>query len=265
MTQEALFEHRFWLQILGDHSRFIYNALSPKEVKDAQTAAQYISHFDQLLSISRMNDAQARLPELNKQALEATLSLRAYKLDLLDRILLGQVSIGLTPTFINHMVNELDEYKKIVTELLEGKPVPRYSSLHHDLLWLPDAAGHAAVIAMDVDAVEKRFIKRSKKFEQHFNEFYLKAIELTGYLRTMRTQYPALAKFHADVNMEMTIFMSFLKEVEELELSEELLSRLNPLVPDHMFREECYYLLKLSLNGAAPVPNCDPAKPRVES
>ena len=94
--------------------------------------------------------------------------------------------------------------------------------------------------------------------------FILKAIELTGYLRTMRTQYPALSKFHADVNMEMTIFMSFLKEVEELGLSEELLSRLNPLVPDHMFREECYYLFKLSLNGAAPAPNCDPAKPRLE-
>ena len=61
MTQEALFEHRFWLQILGDHSRFIYNALSPKEVKDAQTAAQYIGQFDQLLSISRMNDAQAQI------------------------------------------------------------------------------------------------------------------------------------------------------------------------------------------------------------
>ncbi len=121
MTQEALFEHRFWLQILGDHSRFIYNALSPKEVKDVQTAAQYIRHFDQLLSISRMNDAQTRLPELNKQALEATMSLRAYKLDLLDRLLLGQVSVGLTPTFINHMVNELDEYKKIVTGIIRRK------------------------------------------------------------------------------------------------------------------------------------------------
>jgi hypothetical protein len=33
MEEEALFEHRFWLQILGDHARFILNALSPKEKK----------------------------------------------------------------------------------------------------------------------------------------------------------------------------------------------------------------------------------------
>lgn len=264
MPQEALFEHRFWLQILGDHSRFIYNALSPKEINDTQIAAQFINHFDQLLNAARMNDAAARLPELNKQAYEATVNLRAFKLNLLDRLLLGQVSIGLTPTFINHMVNELEEYKKILTALLEGKPVPRFTSLHYDLVWLPDAAGHAALFAMDLDAVEKRLIEKSQKFERHFNAFFLKAIELNGYLRTMRSQYPALSRFHTDVNMEMSIFMAFLKEIEALEISEELLSRLNPLIPDHMYREECYYILKLSANGAVAAPACDPAKPRVE-
>jgi hypothetical protein len=29
------------------------------------------------------------------------------------------------------MVNELEEYLKILVALLEGKPVPRYSALHH--------------------------------------------------------------------------------------------------------------------------------------
>ncbi|WP_312880306.1 DUF2935 domain-containing protein [Paenibacillus phytorum] len=109
------------------------------------------------------------------------------------------------------------------------------------MLWLTDAAGHAAVITMDLDVVEKRLIKKSKQFEKSFNEFYLKAIELTGYLRTLRASYPSINKFHADVNIEMSIFMAFLKEVEELGLSAELLSRINPLMPDHMYREECYY------------------------
>lgn len=136
--------------------------------------------------------------------------------------------------------------------------------MHHDLLWLPDAAGHASAIAMDLDGVEKRLIQKSKRFEQHFNEFYLKAIELTGYMRTMREHYPSLARFHIDVNMEMSVFMMFLNEIEELELSAELLSRINPLMPDHMFREECYYLLKLAECGAVPFPTCDPAKPRIQ-
>ncbi len=263
MDQEALFEHQFWLQILGDHSRFIYNSLSPKERKDIETADQFIHLFDRLLEHARVIVDGSQLAELNKSAQQATMSLRAFKLDLLERLLLGKVAIGLTPTFLNHMVNELDEYARTLDELTQGRPVPHFHSLHHDLLWLPDAAGHAAALQMGLDAVEKRLLHKSEAFEQHFNEFYLKAIELTGYLRTVNKQYPSIVRFHDDVNMEMVIFMGFLKEIEELELSEELLSRLNPLIPDHMYREECYYLMKLAQSGQITPPNCNPAKPRV--
>ncbi|MEV5025245.1 DUF2935 domain-containing protein [Paenibacillus sp. LPE1-1-1.1] len=263
MEDQALFEHRFWLQILGDHARFIFYALSPAAI-EAERASLFIQQSDQLLEQARQPDASARLSLLNKQAYELASNLREFKLMLLDRLLLGQLAIGMPPTFINHMVNELEEYIKILNALVEGKPVPHFSSLHHDLLWLPDAAGHASAIAMELDGVEKRLIQKSKRFEQHFNEFYLKAIELTGYMRTMREHYPALARFHIDVNMEMSVFMMFLNEIEELELSAELLSRINPLMPDHMFREECYYLLKLAECGAVPFPTCDPAKPRIQ-
>ncbi|UKS27929.1 DUF2935 domain-containing protein [Paenibacillus sp. HWE-109] len=263
MTQQVLFEHRFWLQILGDHSRFIYNALTPKETKDIKLADHFITEFDQLLNQARLPDAGNALDQLNNQAYELTLHLQKFKLNILDRLLIRHIQIGLSPTFINHMLNELEEYLRILLALLAGKGVPFFAALHHDLLWLPDAGGHAASIASDLDAVEKRLIKKSELFEQHFNEFYLKAIELSGYTRTMRTNFPALAKFHTDVNMEMSIFMAFLTELETIDLSAELLSRLNPLVPDHMYREECYYLLKLAQTGAITAPDCDPTKPRI--
>lgn len=32
--QVALFEHRFWLQVLGDHARFIFDTLSPQETEE---------------------------------------------------------------------------------------------------------------------------------------------------------------------------------------------------------------------------------------
>jgi hypothetical protein len=69
----------------------------------------------------------------------------------------------------------------------------------------------------------------------------------------MKKSFPALAK-----NMEMSIFMTFLTELENIDLSAELLSRLNPLVPDHMYREECYYVLKLAQTGAITPSDCDP-------
>ncbi|WP_082588337.1 DUF2935 domain-containing protein [Paenibacillus sp. Soil724D2] len=122
MMEQTLFEHRFWLQILGDHARFIYNALAPVELKDIAIAHSYINQYDQLLGQARMNEVN-NLAQINKQAYDLTANLREYKLNLLDRLLFGQIKIGLTPTFINHMLNELEEYFKILIVLLDGKPV----------------------------------------------------------------------------------------------------------------------------------------------
>ncbi|WP_282942553.1 DUF2935 domain-containing protein [Paenibacillus sp. RC67] len=262
--QEAQFEHQFWLQILGDHSRFIHNTLYPIESKDIDTSGQFIRHFDQLLELSRGSLNSAQLTDLNQAAHQAAVKLRTYKLNLLERSLLGTVKIGITPSFLNHMVNELEEYIRILDELVAGKPVPHYPPLHHDLLWLSDAAFHSSALSTELDFVERRFIARSKDFEKQFSEFYLKAIELAGYLRTMRAHYPSFTRFHQDINLEMRLFMAFLKELEHLELSQELLGSLSPLLPDHMFREECYYLKKLAQSGEIAVPDCNPATPRVD-
>lgn len=40
-----LFEHRFWLQVMGDHARFIYGALAPMEEADIRTAGMLIEVF----------------------------------------------------------------------------------------------------------------------------------------------------------------------------------------------------------------------------
>ncbi|MFC4104319.1 DUF2935 domain-containing protein [Paenibacillus xanthanilyticus] len=262
MSKQAWFEHRFWLQILGDHARFILQSLAPNEKPDIERAEAFKKSFDDLLAQSRQGGLP--LETLNAQADEAVTAFRAFKLNLLDRRLLNRIQLALTPTFLNHMVNELDEYAKILQALRSGQEVPVYHPLHYDLVWLPDAAGHAGAIASDLDGVEKRLMKKSKEFEKHFEQFYLKAVELAGYLRTMRQHYPAIAKFHRDVDMEMNVFKGFLQEIEQLDLSAEVLSRINPLMPDHMFREECYYLMKLAQSGAVPPPSCDPAKPRIE-
>lgn len=264
MSQSALYEHRFWLQILGDHARFIYNTLSPVEKQDIEVAQSYIEAFDQLLNAARSVQSDSELAPLTEQAHTLTEHFRMYKLDLLSRAILGKVKVGLTPTFINHMVNELEEYLRILNELVQGKPVPQFDALHHDFLWLPDAAGHAAAIASDLDSVEKRLIKLSQKFQKHFEQLYMKSIEMAGYMRTNLTDFPAFRRLHQEVDMEMKLFVGFLEELEEMEFSAEVLDRISPLMPDHMMREECYYLTKLAQLGLASAPDCEADKPRVE-
>ena len=58
----------------------------------------------------------------------------------------------------------------------------------------------------------------------------------------------------------MKDFMSLLYNLQQLRNSKSLLGTLSPLTVDHMNREECYYLSKLSQVSVVKRPNCDPAK-----
>jgi hypothetical protein len=260
--QAALFEHRFWLQILGDHARFMLDTLAAKELKALQQAERFKDVFDQLLELARQDVQDTELARLNQSAYEQALQFRAFKLHLLQLNVMGELSIGLSPTFINHMVNELEEYLRVLDSLVLGKKPPSFSALHHHLLWLSDAYGHAFSIAAELDLVEQRLIAQSQQFARHFQEFYIKAVEMVGYTRARLHQFPALSRFNRQVEMELALFRHFLREIEEMELDAEALGTLSPLIPDHMAREECYYLSKLAQVSEVSAPDCDPGKPR---
>lgn len=261
----ALFEHRFWLQVLGDHARFILNTLSPKEHEEIERANCFIHAFDQLLQQSRKNLTDSEILTLNHQANQYAQEIRTYKLHLTKKHLLGEISISLPPTFINHMVNEVEEYLRILGYLLKGEAPPKQPAVHYHLVWLLDAAGHAAAITGNLDMVEKKLISVSQTFTNDFENFYIKAVEMAGYMRTNLSDFPALQRFNKDVEWEILLFKKFLRELEEMELDAKVLSTFSPLMADHMAREECYYLLKLSEVSEVELPECDPTKPRTET
>jgi hypothetical protein len=204
--EAALFEQRFWLQILGDHSRFIMMSLVSVEQEEIKTAACFIQSFDKLLmQVRRPMDAR-EFPALHQNTYQKACELRAFKLHLLGRLLQNDIKLQLPPTFINHMVNEIEEYLRILSYLLRGELPPIIEPNHLHLLWLPDASRHAAALSDNMDMIETKLIDASNGFAQ-----------LT----------------------------------------------LNPLFPDHMMREECYYLTKLAQVSEVRQPQCDPAKQRV--
>src|SRR3954452_25261442 len=94
----ARFEHRFWLQILGEHSRFIYEALAPVQEEEINKALTFIRVFDTLLDRAKFAD----LISVTTDAESAVLNLREFKLELISKHLVGKIKIHLTPTFINH-------------------------------------------------------------------------------------------------------------------------------------------------------------------
>ncbi|MEH7236911.1 DUF2935 domain-containing protein [Bacillus sp. JJ1562] len=263
--EEALFETQFWMQVLGDHSRFIHDSLALSEKERIAKTEKFITTFDRLLDLARQPLQPNQIIAVIHEGRTAAEQLRVLKLDILKNQLIGNVKISLSPPFVNHMVNELEEWLRVSSFLVEGKSVPPTHALHHHLIWLLDAAGHAGVIVSNLDRVEKNLLQKSEKFVKEWEDFYLKAVELVGFLRTSQYEFPALSRFNNDVEIEMKIFKGFLEELEEMELSKEILGVLTPLMADHMAREECYYLIKLAESTKEiNRPNCDPTKPRVQ-
>lgn len=249
IKQAIRFEQSFWLPVLRDHCQFILDALSSNEEQEVTQATQLLHRFHHLAAHDPFN-----LPA----AQEAAQLLHEFKLHLLRRLLTGEFAFNLPPTFTNHMVNEIEEYFRILGYLLKNEVPPLEHPLHHHLLWLPDAAGHAEGLQINTDGVEKKFKRKERYFIKKFEEFYLKAVELAGYLRTQLTHFPALAYFNKEVELEILVFQAFLKELEEMRISNKLLGTLAPLMADHMYREECYYLYKLAQVAETKEPKCSP-------
>ena len=245
-VQQAIFEHNFWLEILKNHGEFIHDSLYPSETENIKTTSSFIQQFSQLHAYVKTLNEPSTTISFSKNVEKVVEQFKIFKLDILTHQLSGNIGIHLTPTFVNHMVNELQEYQNVLNYLIKGEVPPIFHELHHHLIWLLDASGHAGAINDDLDGVEKRLKQKSAAFAQHFDQFYLKAVELTGYLRTNMHSFPALLRFNKDVEIEMKLFKTFLHELEEMELSAEVLGTFTSSMANHMWREEQYYLTKLA-------------------
>lgn len=258
----ALYEHRFWLQILGDHARFIKSSLSVKELKLIKTSEHFIRIFDNLLEEARKDIDPDGLSKLSHKSYCNAMEIRAFKLDIITKHLIGKIEINLPPTFLNHMVNEVEEYIRILGFLLQNQ----YDSMHpvhHHLIWLLDGVGHAAGIISSLDDIETAFKKIGIDFHERFIALDRKAIEMSGYLRTHLKEFPSLERLNQQADSTMQEFMKYLKDIKKLTINNKLLGTISPLLPDHMLREECYYLTKLSMVSSIKKPECDGTETRL--
>jgi len=248
---------------MGDHARFIFYSLAPNETESIKKAKHFIDLYDKLLDKARQELSQMDLEQLNHQAYEATYEFRKFKLELMSLTLTSGIKVHLPTTFFNHMINELEEYLLVLVAISEGQN-PVFHPIHYHLLWLSDAVGHAAGIAAVLDETEKDMITENICYEKEFTDLYMKSVQVEGYLRTGLDCFPAFERLNDQAEKIMLHFKEMLEAILVMRLDNRLLGTLMPLMADHMAREECYYLLKLSQTTKADRPDCNPDKPRIE-
>ena len=227
------FENRFWLQILGDHMRFLSKSLKHDEHEFLKRVETRKAELDNLLKKARQ--ASVRVEEI----LPIVEEVKKLKLDILHNQINGKIEINLPPTFVNHMLNELETYEKI---LLNPDVKPHILESHY--LWQSDAKGHAIALLQTLDPTEKKLMKEIKKIKKALAFNFDATIEYIGYLRTGNSEFPALDKLNDEAILDLLVFLKVLETMKEERIDLKILGTLNVLLLDHMQREEIYAITK---------------------
>lgn len=276
---QSLRETWFWAEVFRDHSMFIFDGLAPDQGQLIHTA-QFFK--ERLTSLAQEAQAAARSAgiagpagakvladgpdqallsglqghelvrhEQAAQALNRSLSetlpgLYEFKQELLQRKLDCKVTLNLGPALIAHMINELEESARVLGHMRDGAPLPpSMEALHHHLIWLPDASGHAIALHNGMDGVERDYREMTQRFADIFNGMHIKALELYSMLRVAPRMVGALRRLNKDSVAEIAVFRDFLAELREHLEGCEIMGTLMPLLADHMLREELYYMEKI--------------------
>lgn len=275
----ALRESWFWSGVMHDHAEFIFTSLPPDQVQAARWASGFKQTLERLhgeiLSVAaaagivgpagahavtgppaeaplagfdgkELAFYEQRAQQLTRAVLEASMSIRGFKEQLLQQKLDCTIQIGLGPSLLAHMIVEAEEAVRALSGAREDAPLPpALESLHHHLIWLPDASGHAAALHNGLDGVEHRLRGITHQFQEIFDGMHIKALELRTMLRVAPRMVGALRRFNRDSVARIRTFRDFLTELREHLEGCAILGTLMPLFADHMLREELYYMEKI--------------------
>lgn len=232
----------FWAKIMADHARMIKDSLHPDNPNQLMIAANLIAVWEKFGHKLAGREFE---PTISEEMLSAGLSFREYQRELLGSSLRQESVTTLTPTFYNHLLNELEEFLKFINEIQSGDEC-LISDLGTHLVWILDGAGHAAVIGSNLDQAEALYREEARAFESAFIKMYHKAVEIAGYYRSeSEAVLPVLQRFNRQITVLMDQFIEFLSELQEGLEKHQILGNLHSWLIDHLIREEKYYLQKI--------------------
>ncbi len=243
----------FWTEIMRDHSEFQYTTLSPREVEYIGQAQYYMQLFESLNQEAKgYKDKSTPADEANliQKNMTALLNFIQFKRSIVYRLMTCGIEIGLPPSFINHMINEAMEYYRVLCMAQGTMPMNiALENIRLHNIWLPDASGHASAVGAELDPVETKLIKKAEYFVKIFDKLFKKAVEMYQIFERTGLQDGSLGYFNEEVAKEIDAFICYLEEVKTAreQCVVQATGIFGPLMPDHMIREEKYYLYRIQL------------------
>jgi hypothetical protein len=255
--KNQIFENKFWLRIMQDHLYIFLNALNFNETEERSRAQTLIKSYNNLLARIWDTLTEEQLKKINEEAYKATEETRKYQLHLLYRQLMGNIGIAISSNLTSRLTSEAECYLDILFLFLQDKKyVIQPIALHQ--LWLFDAAGHAEDIANGLNFSDADLKSRTFLYQKEFITLYIRAHDMKGFFRIGVNDFPAFDQFNEDVNSQLTDFTEFFVELNFKIIKGKVPTTVTPIMLDHMYREECYYLTQLSKISNIRPPVCDP-------
>ncbi|MCX8074535.1 MAG: DUF2935 domain-containing protein [Clostridia bacterium] len=241
----------FWSGIMRDHAEFQILALSSREMQYVMMSQRFKNLFIQIEKEAEQLMKNANKQEETALVIKTTQLLNeyiSYKQMLLRKLLECDIELGLPPTFVNHMINEALEFLRTLAKAQNQSNLlnKAQENIFLHTIWLPDAAGHAASIVSDLDPTEAILINEGEEFKKIFNNLFIKAFELEKMIPRASIDNGTLAYINEEVIENMNKFINYLEKIKILRQNCKAMGAIKPLVPDHMIREEKYYINKIT-------------------
>lgn len=240
-------EIEFWTRIMRDHGVFQYSSLAPSEADAINTASYFINVFERLHAEAISNKTNTtNLVNNSKTAVTQFIDFKRY---MLAKLMACNIQLRMTPSFLNHMINEAMEFLHVLN-LADGT-MPYNNTLENlriHKIWLPDASGHANAVASELDGIESEHVKEAQEFCKRFDNLFKKSFEMYSMYERTGLENGTLHYFNQQVKNTLTDFIRFLEQIEQLKEECSIFSSgtFSPQMPRHMMLEEGYYIFKIN-------------------
>ena len=229
----------FWTDILSEHAMFQTNAFSYKEerfIAEAEKFHQIFKSYNQVILSG--NNVDLRTLESD------TIRFIDFKKKLIFGLLQHQVKINFSPSFINHMLNEADEFLSI---LRSGScPVKTENAALYIKTWLADASGHASTLSAFLDLAETPSIRKAEFFKNVFDNLDKKASEISMISGNLKTKIN-IELLKEEVIEALNAFIQFCAKTGELLDNNKIMSAgtLSSMITNHFINEHKYFIHKI--------------------
>lgn len=229
----------FWTDILSDHAMFQINAFSPKEERYIVEAEKFYGQF------KRYNKLITIGQNVDMRTLESdTARFISFKKKIVYELLNHNIAINFSPSFINHMVNEGDEF----LNMFHSRNCPeKIQDLHLYInTWLADASGHASTLASFIDLAEAPSIKKANFFKTMFDDLIKKSSEIHMIQKNLEIDVDTRLLAVETIEM-LQEFIEFSQKIGELLNSKKLMSvgTLSSDITNHFIKEHKYFIEKI--------------------